>query len=311
MFGSKTKGILVLSTPVIMLLIVAVIGSSSNNFIPQNVYAGKYSTNNNQASSQVINCSGNNENCVNNNPQAQGKDNSINTKIITSPGSGGAQGPPGPQGPVGPQGPKGDTGAQGSQGTQGATGATGAQGAQGPAGVPGPTGDTGPQGPQGATGPRGDTGSAGAPGAPGAPGATGPAGPAGPQGEQGLIGLTGLTGPTGATGPAGATGAQGPAGPTQKLQVRTVQGNLVTVPVGQIGFSRAVCADDELVTGGGTTISNPDSNQVNYPNVDFGTRPEGGVGDAPNQWHFGILNPGPGSMDILAYAECSKLVDAP
>lgn len=67
MFGGKTKG---LSTSVIMtLLIVAVVGSSSN-FTAQNVYAGKYSTNNDQASSQAINCSGNNQNCVNINPQA-------------------------------------------------------------------------------------------------------------------------------------------------------------------------------------------------------------------------------------------------
>lgn len=63
----QTKG---LSTAVIMtLLIVAVVGSSSN-FTAQNVYAGQYSTNNDQASSQAINCSGNNQNCVNINPQA-------------------------------------------------------------------------------------------------------------------------------------------------------------------------------------------------------------------------------------------------
>ena len=73
-----------------LLLIVSVIGSSSNNFIPQNVYAGKYSNNNDQASSQVINCSGNDENCVNNNPQAQGKDNDIKTQITIPPGSPGS-----------------------------------------------------------------------------------------------------------------------------------------------------------------------------------------------------------------------------
>jgi hypothetical protein len=92
MFGSKTEGHLVLSTSVIMLLIVAVIGSSSNNFIPQNVYAGKYSTINEQAASPVNNCSG--DNCIINNPQTQtqGKDNVVNTEITTRSGS---SGPPG------------------------------------------------------------------------------------------------------------------------------------------------------------------------------------------------------------------------
>ena len=190
------------------------------------VYA--YSTNFEQAASQVINCSGDDESsqiCVNNNQETQGKDNDNYAQTTTPPG------PPGPQGPAGPAG---------------ATGATGA---------------TGPAGPAGAT---------------------------------------------------GATGATRPAGPTQELQVRTVPGNLVTVPSGQVGSSRASCAADELATGGGTTISNPGSNQVNEPDVDFGTR-SGSLGptDAPNQWHFGLFNPGPNSMDILSYAECAKLVNAP
>ena len=100
------------------------------------------------------------------------------------------------------------------------------------------------------------------------------------------------------------------AGPTQELRI-TVPGNLVTVPSGQVGSSRASCAADELATGG-TTISNPGSNQVNEPDVDFGTR-SGSLGptDAPNQWHFGLFNSGPNSMDILSYAECAKLVNAP
>ena len=86
----------------------------------------------------------------------------------------------------------------------------------------------------------------------------------------------------------------------------------MTVPAGQIGSSRASCAADELATGGGTTISNPGSNQVNEPDVDFGTRP-GNLGptDAPTQWHFGLLNPGPNSMNILSYVECTKLVASP
>lgn len=86
----------------------------------------------------------------------------------------------------------------------------------------------------------------------------------------------------------------------------------MTVPAGEVGSSRASCAADELATGGGTTVSNPGSNQVNEPDVDFGTRPESfGPTDAPTQWHFGLLNPGPRSLDILSYAEGAKLVNAP
>ena len=83
----------------------------------------------------------------------------------------------------------------------------------------------------------------------------------------------------------GIQGEQGLAGSKQELQVRTVQGNNVTVPAGQTGFSQAFCASDELATGGGTT-NNPESNQVNPPDVDFGTSPGSpGPTDAPNQWH--------------------------
>jgi hypothetical protein len=60
------------------------------------VYA--YSNNFDQAASLVNNCSGDHESsqiCVNTNPQTQGKENVVDTQVITPPG------PPGPQGPQG------------------------------------------------------------------------------------------------------------------------------------------------------------------------------------------------------------------
>jgi hypothetical protein len=214
-------------------------------------------------------------NCANNGPLMQGE-GLTSSPVFTQSGSG-------PQGPQGEQGPKGDTGATGPQGPpgeQGSIGASGPQGPQGEQGEQGIQGEQGPPGPQGATGPQGLTG---------------------PKGD------TGSTGPQGPPGAPGPQGEQGPAGPTQELQVRTVQGNTVTVPAGQTGFSRANCASDEVVTGGGTTTNNPESNEVNPPDLDLGQGPT----NAPNQWHFQLFNPGPSSMDIIAYAECTKLVDAP
>jgi hypothetical protein len=89
-------------------------------------------------------------------------------------------------------------------------------------------------------------------------------------------------------------------------------GDIVTVPDGQVGKSWASCAPDEIATGGGTTTNNPSSNQVNTPDVDFGTRSRSNVpADAPTQWSYQLFNPGPESMDIASYAECAMLVDSP
>ena len=72
-------GVLVIIVAVSTTQLASMLMPNSN--IADNAYAKGYSTNNDQASSQVINCSGNDENCVNNNPQAQGKDNDVNTPI--------------------------------------------------------------------------------------------------------------------------------------------------------------------------------------------------------------------------------------
>ncbi|MGH9974363.1 MAG: hypothetical protein ACRD8Z_00795 [Nitrososphaeraceae archaeon] len=88
-----------LSISVIAILLVAVstaqlssMNGSSINIFANNVYAQKYSTNFEQAASLVNNCSGDHESsqiCVNTNPQTQGKDNDVNTRVTTPPGPAG------------------------------------------------------------------------------------------------------------------------------------------------------------------------------------------------------------------------------
>jgi hypothetical protein len=87
-----------LEVKVIILIVVSAAQLSSmvgsnDYFAADNVYAQRYSTNLEQASSLVNNCSGDDESsqiCVNTNPQTQGKDNNVNTQVTTPAG------PPGP-----------------------------------------------------------------------------------------------------------------------------------------------------------------------------------------------------------------------
>ena len=73
------------------------------------------------------------------------------------------------------------------------------------------------------------------------------------------------------------------------------------------GFSKAVCDSDEVVTGGGATyeMSTFGPNEINPTISDYAT--------LDNGWEAFALNPpsNPNPMTIEAYAECSKLVDAP
>ncbi|MEZ4863571.1 MAG: hypothetical protein R3C14_19785 [Caldilineaceae bacterium] len=193
----------------------------------------------------------------------------------------------GPQGEQGEKGAKGDKGEQGEKGDQGETGAVGPQGPQGPAG---------PRGPQGATGPQGDTGEPGPPGlacwdrngngeedvaedvnkdgdydakdCTGPQGPVGPTGAPGPQGEQGE---------RGATGPAGPQGNRGPQGPPGLLSVRRIAA-ATERDNERLKEIDVICAEDEVVLGGGFDIDGPESPdwiitaQESYPNSD-------------NSWH--------------------------
>jgi len=274
MYNSPKKNLALsysLNVRVIILIVVSTAQISSmiasnGYFAADNVYAQRYSTSIEQAASLVNNCSADSSPCTGSNVQNQGEDNVVNTRI---------------SGPPGPQGPKGDTGETGPQGPQGLTGAQGIQGLTGPkgdTGAQGPEGDQGPQGPHGIQGLKGDTG------------ATGPAGPQGDTGPQG---------------PQGVQGEQGPTGPDKELQVRTVLGDLVTVPPQARGHVNAQCASDEVVTGGGMEVQD-EINVINPTIGDNGSPPFN-----PNMWRAIYDNPGPQPVVVRAFAECAKLVDAP
>ena len=68
--GNKTMLLVVVTVAVTAVLVM----------ITTNVYAKDV----NEVASQVTNCSGSNENCINHNPQAQGTGNELNS-LITSP----------------------------------------------------------------------------------------------------------------------------------------------------------------------------------------------------------------------------------
>src|SRR5919107_687967 len=165
-------------------------------------------------------------------------------------------------------------------------GPPGQNGTQGP---PGPTGAQGPPGPTGAQGPPGPTGPPGPPGEPGPAGQNGTQGPIGPAGEQGP---PGEPGPPGPPGPPGEPGPPGPEILAMNLTIRNMEGQLV--PLTGVAQSLATCNSDELVTGGGFTITNG-------PGVVLSSAPQG------SSWMVVAANPfGFGNSSLQAFAECAK-----
>ena len=153
-------------------------------------------------------------------------------------------------------------------------------------GPPGQNGTQGPPGPTGAQGPPGPTGAQGPPGPTGPPGPPGEPGPAGQNGTQGPIG------PAGEQGPPGPPGPPGPQIPAMNLTIRNMEGQLV--PLTGIAQSLATCNSDELVTGGGFTITNG-------PGVVLSSAPQG------SSWIVVAANPfGFGNSSLQAFAECAK-----
>jgi len=138
----------------------------------------------------------------------------------------------------------------------------------------GPPGQNGTQGPPGPTGP------------PGPPGQNGTQGPIGPAGEQGPPGLPGPIGPI------GPIGLSGPEIPSMNLTIRNMEGQIV--PLTGIAQSLATCNSDELVTGGGFSITNG-------PGVVLSSAPQG------SSWIVVAANPfGFGNSSLQAFAECAK-----
>jgi hypothetical protein len=164
---------------------------------------------------------------------------------------------------------------------------------QGPPGQNGTRGPPGPTGPPGPPGPPGEPGPAGQNGTQGPPGPTGPPGPLGPPGEPGPAGQNGTQGPIGPAGEQGPPGPPGPENPAMNLSIRNMQGQIV--PLTGIAQSLATCNSDELVAGGGFSITNG-------PGVVLSSAPQG------SSWIVFAANPfGFGNSSLQAFAECAKI----
>lgn len=119
------------------------------------------------------------------------------------------------------------------------------------------------------------------------------------------ISSPGEEGQPGPPGPPGPEGPQGPPGPNKELQVRTVTGEGVEVGLAEPEVARAFCAPDEVVTGGGMSISEQ-GNSINPDIFDIGISFNNLSG-----WAVEYDNPGPNPVTIRAIAQCAKLVDTP
>lgn len=280
--NSKDKKFKITHTSVLMILLVAVSTSQLSTVILSNVDSVVYAYSNSQAQSLNNDCE--HGNCGNNGPQSQADANAF-APIISISGGEGEQGPPGPQGLTGPQGPQGEVGPKGDTGD------------------PGPQGETGPEGPIGQQGPQGE------PGEQGPQGLAGAQGPQGPQGPQGVEGIQGEKGEQGEQGPAGPQGMQGPPGPDKSLSVRQAFSDRIIIPSGATRIAQAICAPDELVTGGGYDIGGLAA--VNQNNYDVVSLAVPGGNNPSITWQVEVHNYGPFQMEIQAYAECGKLVNAP
>jgi hypothetical protein len=123
----------------------------------------------------------------------------------------------------------------------------------------------------------------------------------GPQNQADGAALAPIVSVTGGQNEEGPGGIGEQAGPDQELQVREVPSPLVEVQGFNIGSARASCDAGEVMTGGGYWIQ--DDNQPN--NHMFSAR------DPDSEaWLFEVINEGPESVIIQAFAECTKLVDA-
>jgi Collagen triple helix repeat (20 copies) len=150
------------------------------------------------------------------------------------------------------------------------------QGPPGKNGTQGPPGPMGPLGPLGPVGPQGEQG------------------PVGPQGEQGPAGELGPVGPQGEQGPAGERGPPGPAAQAMNFTVRNVPGQLVSLSLSGIVQSVATCNTDELITGGGFSITNG-------PGIVLSSTPQG------DSWIVSAANPFTfGNSSVQAFVECAK-----
>ena len=96
-----------------------------------------------------------------------------------------------------------------------------------------------------------------------------------------------------------------PPGPDEELQTRVVVGASGQVGGGSTRSTSAICASDEVVTGGGSEVTSG-GNLINPTHRDF-AEPT----NDPDRWTVTATNPGPNPIEIRAFAVCAKLVDVP
>lgn len=92
----------------------------------------------------------------------------------------------------------------------------------------------------------------------------------------------------------------------EELQTRVVVGAFGQVEGdGSTSSRSAICASDEVVTGGGSEITSG-GNLINPTHRNYPER-----ANNQDRWTVTVTNPGPNPIDIRAFAVCAKLVDVP
>ena len=92
-----------------------------------------------------------------------------------------------------------------------------------------------------------------------------------------------------------------PPGLDEELQTRVVVGASGQVGGGSTSSRSAICASDEVVTGGGSEVTSG-GNLINPTHRDF-AEPT----NDPDRWTVTATNPGPNPIEIRAFAVCAKL----
>ena len=97
-----------------------------------------------------------------------------------------------------------------------------------------------------------------------------------------------------------------PPGIDEELQTRVVVGAFGQIEGdGSTSSRSAICASDEVVTGGGSEVTSG-GNLINPTHRDY-AEPTNNL----DRWTVTVTNPGPNPIDIRAFAVCAKLVDVP
>ncbi len=109
-----------------------------------------------------------------------------------------------------------------------------------------------------------------------------------------------------AQGQAGPQGIPGPAGPPRTAVVTERASTGTIILPGTIGFAEASCNPGEISTGGGYRFT-PSGVGVTPPYVS-GSKALTDISGNNLGWEIDAFNPGTSNTDIVAFAECLKLV---